>query len=425
MAYKIHKLLILTAAALTMSVPALGRKEQTDSLVRLMKAESLQQMEEGGRNIRKAISSTFLHNGTYLISDTAIWNVDGRFIHAWGNVKVIQDETILTSEQLDYIIDEDLAQFRGSLVQLQNKKRNTLRTRHLDYNTRDSVATFLNGAAMRDEKGQIIESQSGTYSSVSKSFTFSDDVNMFSDSVFVKTSYLLYSSNDETATFPNYIDFWKGGNMLSAAGGRYDRGNGVFFFERDVHALSEKQEAWCDSLYYYQGKNDILMLGNAQLQDSTRKTAAVADYIFYEDTISQVTLRKRAAVAMRTEQDSKEDTVYIGADRMVYRSIKRCDISEATVKACETRLKDIQTDAVTEYRQKAAKEAREAAEKANAPQGGRAPRGKKGGVEAPSEGGEVAKGDPKGGEKAPEAGDGKIPKAAGSKSSKSSPGKKG
>ena len=236
MEVKVHKRLILLSALLLAAfcaAPPLWsapkpKKERRDSLVRIMKAESLEQLQKNGRQFRKAIASTFLHNGTYLISDTALWDTENKIINAWGHVKVIQDETILTSEKLDYFIDDNLAQFRGTLVQLQNKKRNTLRTRYLDYNTRDSMAIFRSGASMRDEKGQIIESINGTYSSHDKVFTFNDEVNMFSDSIFVKTVRLEYDSEKEKATFPHHIDFWKGGNMLSATEGWYDRQRQLF-----------------------------------------------------------------------------------------------------------------------------------------------------------------------------------------------------
>ena len=347
-----------------------NKKERADSLVRIMKAESLEQLEKNGRQFRKAVASTFLHNGTYLISDTALWDTENKIINCWGHVKVIQDETILTSEKLDYFINDNLAQFRGTLVQLQNKKRNTLRTRHLDYNTQDSLAVFRNGASMRDEKGQIIESNSGTYSSREKIFTFNDDVNMFSDSVFVKTIRLEYDTERELATFPHYIDFWKGGNMLSASEGFYDRRAQMFFFRNRVHGLSEEQEVWSDTLYYYQGIGDVILRGNAQLQDTTRRVTAVADFIHFQDSISQVTMRINAAVALETKNKGQMDTIYLGADTLIYRAIRMCDISEGTAKASETRLSDIMTDAVTEYRRKAAEEAARAREEALNKQGG-------------------------------------------------------
>ena len=372
---------VLSLAVLPLS--AQSKKEKSDSLVRLMKAESIQQLMLHGQQHRKAVASTFLHNGTYLISDTALWNVETKVIKATGHVKVIQDETVLTSDKLDYYIDDNLVQFTGTLVQLQNKKRNTLRTRYLDYNTRDSIAYFRNGASMRDEKGQIIESLSGSYRSKDKVFTFMDNVNMFSDSVFIKTNRLFYHSDEEKAEFPVYIDFWKGGNMLSAEEGWYNRGAGVFFFRRDVHGLTPEQEMWSDTLYYYQPTGDILLQGDAQVQDTSRKVAAVADHIYYDDSLSQVMLRQRAAVALETEQKGQRDTIYMGADTLIYRSIRRCDIPEGTVKACSSRLSDILTDAVTEFRRKAAEEAAKAAAEArqqNQPQGGLSrARGKEGG----------------------------------------------
>ena len=375
MEIQVHKrlTLLLVLAAVLAVQPASARppkKEKADSLVRLMKAESLEQLMINGQQYRKAISSTFLHNGTYLISDTALWNVDTKVINAVGHVKVIQDETVLTSDKLDYLIDDNLAQFRGTLVQLQNKKKNLLRTKYLDYNTKDSVALFFHGASMRDADGQVIESQSGSYSSSSKKFVFDNRVNMFSDSMFVNTNQLVYYSELEKAEFPNRIDFWKGGNMLSADKGWYDKGRETLFLHIDVHALSEDQEAWSDSLYYHRGTGDLFMIGHAQVQDPTRDVTAVADRIHYNDTLSQVKLMRNAAVALETGKAESRDTIYMGADTLIYRTIRRCDISDGTVKSCEARLADIMTDPVNEYRRKAAEEAAAAAAEASKPQGG-------------------------------------------------------
>ncbi|MBO4263697.1 MAG: hypothetical protein J5871_03340, partial [Bacteroidales bacterium] len=342
------------------------QKSQTDSLVRLMKAQSLELIERFGIKYRKAIDATFLHNGTYLICDTALWNVDMRVIHADGHVQVIQDETKLTSDKLVYFIDDDLAQFRGTLVQLQNKKKNILRTRFLDYNTRDSIAVFKDGGAMRDEDGQIIESWNGSYDSRRKEFLFSNNVNMFTDSVFVKTESLTYESDANRAVFNSHIDFWKGGNMLSAGQGWYLRPEETFFFTDDVHGFSEEQEAWCDSLYFYRKPNDILMRSRAQIQDTTRHVAAVADYVYYSDSLSQITLCRRATVALKTQEKDKVDTIYFGADTLVYRTIPRCDIPAETVRAAEGRVAEMYVDPVAEYRKKAAQEAAQAKEAARA-----------------------------------------------------------
>lgn len=372
MAGKNYRRLIAALVALLAVLPVSAQKstEQKDSLIRLVKASSLHIEEEFGTNYRKAYDATFLHNGTYLICDTANWNVDLKVINAIGHVQILQDETSLVSDKLDYYIDEDRAEFRGSVVELKNKENNVLRTRYLDYNTKDSVALFFKGAAMRSKDGQIIESIEGSYDSKIKLFSFNRNVNMYTDTTFIKTEGLEYDSGQSRVIFTNYVDFWNDDNMMSANRGWYDRENEVFFFNDKVHATSKDQEAWTDSLYVYRKIGEVLLLGNAQIQDSLHSSAALADYILYQDTVSTVTLRRNAAVALITDRGTeKEDTVYLGADTLIYRSVRKCDIGQEEIDAAKTRIENIHVDPVTEYRERAAQAAAEAAAKKSSESG--------------------------------------------------------
>ena len=317
-----------------------------------------------GASYRKIVGpARFLHNDTYLLCDTALWNVETKIIEAWGNVSILQEETVLTSDKLTYIIDEDLAQFRGSVVQLEDKDHNTLRTRHLDYNTKDSIAIFQNGAAMRDKDGQIIESERGTYDSKAKLFAFREKVNMFTDSVFVKTNTLDYESDKNLATFGSGTNAWQKDNMLSSNSGWYNREQEVFFFNNNVHVMTDSQEGWCDSLYFYRNTSDVEMLGNAQVTDTTRNVFALAGRIQYQDTQSRVTLTRKPAVITETEdQQGVKDTVYLGAEKLVYYTIPMCEVDSMAVVNAEARLKVLDQDPVSAFRKKAAEEAAKAAE---------------------------------------------------------------
>ena len=361
------RLVALFLAAVGLLPVPVSAQEQSDSLVRFVKGASIQLIEKDGQTLRKAVDATFLHNGTYLICDTALWDVNRKVIQAEGNVRIIQDETTLSSDRLDYDIEGNLAEFRGSVVSLQDKQNNILKTRHLDYNTKDSIAVFRNGGSMKDKDGQIIESLEGTYDSKAHLFSFRKEVNMFTDSVFVKTDNLDYASDSSRAVFGSHIDFWKDGNMMSASGGWYDRPREIFFFSGDVHGMTSEQESWSDSLYFYRLTENVRLLGNAQVQDTTRNIAGLADYIFYEDSLARVTMRKRAAVAIRTSEkkgedgEEKLDTLYFGADTLRYYTVRKCDVPETEINEAATRVVEMFVDPVKEYREKAAKEAAEAA----------------------------------------------------------------
>ena len=358
--------LTILISALLASISAFAQQEQADSLVVLLSSKSAQMVDVEGASYRKVVGpARFMHNDTYLLCDTALWNVETKIIEAWGNVSILQEETVLTSEKLTYLIDEDLAQFRGTLVQLEDKDHNTLRTRHLDYNTKDSLAIFKHGGAMRDKDGQIIESENGTYDSKAKRFTFRNHVNMFTDSIFVKTNLLEYESNRNLATFGYGTNAWQEDNMLSSDSGWYNREKEIFFFNNNVHVMTDSQEGWCDSLYFHRNTSDVEMLGRAQVTDTTRNVFALAGRIHYLDSLSKVTLTREPAVITETEdQQGVKDTVYLGADHLVYYTLQMWQVDSMAVVDAEKRLEVLDQDPVNAFRRKAAEEAAKAAAEA-------------------------------------------------------------
>lgn len=337
---------ILTALALLLETVSVfsQSKEKADSLVRLMNAQSAELLEIDGQKFRKVIGpARFLHNGTYLICDTALWNVDMQIINAWGNVQVLQDETILTSDKLDYLIEEDVAQFRGGVVEMYDKDKNTLRTTHLDYNTKDSTAVFRYGASMKSSDGQIIESLDGEYDSKLKIFRFENKVNMFTDTVFVKTERLDFHTDENKAYFTAPIDVWQEDNMLSSRSGWYDRETETFFFNDNVHAQTQDQEVWSDSLFLYRTSSDVEMRGSIQLKDRSRGVTAMSQYMYYADSVSTLTLE--VAVGMMSESEDEGES-YLGADKLVYNSKMVFELDSAVFEASQKRLKEIRTDAL-------------------------------------------------------------------------------
>jgi lipopolysaccharide export system protein LptA len=357
--------LILLSAFFRLS--AQEKDSQVDSLVRLLSAQSMELIEKDGCDYRRVTGpARFLHNDTYLICDTALWNVSTNLIYAISNVKILQDQTVLTSDKLTYYVDRDLAEFRGSLVQLEDKDRNILRTESLDYNTKDSVAVFFGGGSMKDKDGQVIESDTGTYDSKTKTFTFTDNVNMFTDSIFVKSTTLVYDAGISKAIFGYATDAWNGDNMLSSNAGWYDRNAEVFLFNDKVHGMSDVQEGWADSLFYYRTPGDIELLGNAQVIDTTRDVTALAGRMFYEDSLSRIKLTREPAIIglVRTEGEEKPDSVYFGADTIISRSYMMFQVDSVQVDNAKKRIEGLSTDAVQTYRQKAAQAAAEAAAKA-------------------------------------------------------------
>lgn len=349
-----------------------GGKADGDSLVRLLSASSAETIERG-TEIRKVIGpAVFLHNDTYLKCDTAFWYVDREYIDAIGRVSIEQENTILTSDKMHYIIKRDLAQFRGDLVELKDKDGNLLRTTYLDYNTKDSVGIFRTGGSMKDKDGNIIESVSGEYDAKAELFNFRGSVNMFTDSVFIRTSWLDYHADIDKAEFGGLVYAWKDENMLTSREGWYDRPADLFFFTKNVHILTENQEGWCDTLYFSRLNSTGEMYGNVQITDEANAVSAVSGKLEFVNSPRTVTLTRQPAVIMEMNQEGVLDTLYFGADTLIYYSLRKCDVDSTILFLAEKRIEYMAVDAVQNLREKNKKEEQErrAAEAAKNSRGG-------------------------------------------------------
>ncbi len=209
---------LICALLATLLIPcaaSVRQQEKRDSLVRLISADMASLVELNGKDYRKIVgNAVFLHNDTYLYCDSAYWNVEDEYIDAIGHVRIEQENTVLTGDSIKYVIQENTAKFRGHLVELMDRDSNILRTNHLDYNTRDSIAFFYRGAAMKDKDGNLIESLTGRYQAKLEKFDFIGPVEMFSDSTFFVCDTLYYDTRPHLSQFYGNTKGWYGAHII-------------------------------------------------------------------------------------------------------------------------------------------------------------------------------------------------------------------
>lgn len=340
------------------------KKAPKDSLFRLIQADRAEQYERFGMQYRLVQGhARFLHNDTYLLCDSASWNVDAKFIEAFGNVQLIQNKTMLKSEEMQYWIDESRAQFRGQIVELIDKDGNTLRTDRLTYNTQDSVAVFEYGGALKDKDGGIIEGRKGTYDGKEGLFSFEERTELFLDSIEVKTQSMRYLSEEGKAYFGRNTYVWRGNGFLRADAGWYDRANQMIHFSDHVFMFDPSYDAWSDMLYYNQATGAVDLYQNAQVLDTVNKSVYLGDHLQYlpaTDSLSQRGLLTGdpAIVYYGENENHVVDTLYARADTFYVYAVPRCDVPKEEVSAAERRLEDMLYDALTAKRTEEA-EARE------------------------------------------------------------------
>ncbi len=355
---------LLLAAVLSGTAFAQPRKQQQtatppeDSIVRLISAEKAWQITENGVNYRRVQGDArFLHNDTYLLCDSASWNVDSEVIEAYGNVRLMQDETMLTSDQLTYLIPQNLAQFKGSVVELLDKDGNLLRTRQLEYNTKDSLAFFHDGGAMKSKEGNVIEGLHGTYDSRTKRFTFEENVNLYMDSILMRTERLTYDSNEEKAYFGPETHTWMDETFVRADGGWYTRKDSTLCYQKNVYAMDETYEIWCNEAYRRGPTHEVELLSRVQVFNPERKTVLYGNRLRYLQDSSKAYLLENPAAAYYGENENHEaDSLFISSDTMVFRAVPRHEFSAEEIAAARKRREDALFDALAEFRARQAAE---------------------------------------------------------------------
>jgi len=337
-----------------------------ENIFRLVQADEARQMTQYNMSYRIVRGNArFLHNDAYLLCDSASWNVDGKMIEAFGNVQIIQDNTVLHSEQLIYFIDRNLAKFRGGVVELIDRDGNTLRTEMLEYNTKDSVATFDYGGAVKDTSGNVIEGRKGTYDSKTRAFTFVDNVEIYMDSIEIKTESMVYLTDYQKALFGRNTYLWRGAGFLKSNSGSYERETTLSYFADDVYMNDPQYEAWSDEVYYNQTTGRAEMLNNSQILDTTHKAFYLADHLIYnpapEDTVNkwteEISLVKNPVIVYCGENENHQpDTLYMGSDTLYLRTKPHNLIPQQEFDDAKKRVEDMEFDAIAKMREEQAAE---------------------------------------------------------------------
>lgn len=328
MRFTLTSLLFLVFCTFQLSAQQVQNEER---LIRLIKAKTAESYQSEFRNIRRVTGpAQFFHNNTIFLCDTAIWDLTQNIIDATGNVKIIQNQTVLSGDRIHYIADSSLAKVRGSMVELVDKDSNRLRTLYLDYNTKDSIAFFYNGGSMMDKKGKVIESNYGYYHSKIGRFKFVEKVELNSDSVVLKSDSLAYWNKERKIDFLGPVKVWQNDAFLSANSGWYYRDKEIYNFDNNAYMLNKDNELWANKIYYEKFGSVAELNDNVQILDTVQSVMMFSDYVKYRGNPASAELRKKPVVAYYFVENDQKDTLFFAADTIHYKVFAKDSADSAT-----------------------------------------------------------------------------------------------
>ncbi|QHV94663.1 OstA-like protein [Spirosoma endbachense] len=303
-------------ASLFVSAPALaqvGGSPVADK-VELLHADSLVGVNTPGQVVRKIYNNVrFRQKGVLMYCDLAIQNATTNVIEAYGNVRLIQGDTIsVRGDTMFYYGNTRQANVRGRVIMRDRKM--TLTTSHLDYDMLSGIAHYPTPGRIVD-KENVLTSREGYYDTRSKLFTFRQNVRLVNPKGTLTADSLLYNSLTRIATFQGPTRIVNKDGVLTAVAGQYNTTTGISNFQQRATVETPKYRITGDSLYYDNISELGIAKGNVIMVAKDRKAVILGEHVRYNGKagISRVTGHP---VAKSLASETTNDTLFLRADTL-------------------------------------------------------------------------------------------------------------
>jgi lipopolysaccharide export system protein LptA len=291
-----------------------AQPEDNRKTVEMIHADSILSMSHNGKTINRFIGRVqFMHNGALMSCDSAYLFSSSEF-EAYSRVVVVKEGTTLYGDQLHYDGATNMAKVRGKLVRMTDSTA-TLRTQHLDFNTKQNIGHFFNGGTIAN-KDNLLESVQGYYYSNDKLFVFNDSVSIRNETYDILCESGNYNTETDIAVFTGATSIWHKDGFLSCHYGWYDKPRDYFHFSKNAYLQSDKQEVWADSIFYDRLARTGDLYGHVQMHDSTHSLIVFGDEAHFNEDPEEVIVTKQPSMAYYTIEENRPDTAFLRGDTL-------------------------------------------------------------------------------------------------------------
>jgi lipopolysaccharide export system protein LptA len=307
-------------------LPAWSQTTAQTELVEILKSDSLELLSKDDIKLRKVTNGVFRHNGALLYSNLAIQNLNSNIIEAFGNVKIVQNDTItVTGDTLIYEGNTRMAIVSGKQTVLKDKKR-TLTTRKIEYDMQSGIANYpLPGRTVDVEN--VLTSSKGFYNARTKEFTYYHNVVLVNPKYTLHTDTLLYNSLTKWSYFTGKTEIKNKDGVLNGTKGQYNTESNESSFASRTTVDNPTYTLTADSLVV-DGKNNhgmgkgnvvivakkdsVVLRGNEAYYDKNKGFSKIFNKPYVRNIISGDTTYIRADTLYSFENNLDSTRILIG-----------------------------------------------------------------------------------------------------------------
>ncbi|WP_132218816.1 OstA-like protein [Mariniflexile fucanivorans] len=245
-------------------------------------------------------------------SDKAIYYSEENFIEAYGNVKLVEGDTIhMSSKYIEYSGITQLAFASGEVVL--KDPNSTISSDTLYYDRVKQQAFYKSGGTVVKDTSGTITSKLGRYFMQEKKYQFVDDVVLVNKDATINSNYFdFYSDTGYAYLFgPSTIKTTESKTYTEK--GFYDtkNKNGYAVNKSEIHYNNRIIVG--DSIYFDDSKKFASATNNVKVTDTINHSIAKGHYAEVFKAQDSLFIIKRALVATKQENDS----IYMHADKIM------------------------------------------------------------------------------------------------------------
>ncbi|KPK83480.1 MAG: hypothetical protein AMS27_12710 [Bacteroides sp. SM23_62_1] len=284
-------------------------RAQEETTIEILNSDSMEKDETIGTNAIRYIGNVALkHEETIMYCDSAYFYPDENYVRAYHHIHIEQGDTLdLYGDLLTYDGTEKIARMRHNVKLID--KESVLTTEQLDFNVEEKVGYYFNGGEIRNGDN-LLQSILGHYYTRDKLFYFRDSVKITNPEYLIIADTLKYHSVTEVAYFFGPTEIIGEENYIYCENGWYDTRQNISQFNKNAYLTSKGQYIKGDSLYYERDAGIGRAFDNVEIYDSTQNIILKGKFAFYREEPEYALLTDSAQFIQLAE----DDTLYAHAD---------------------------------------------------------------------------------------------------------------
>jgi lipopolysaccharide export system protein LptA len=252
------------------------------------------------------------HDGVIMWCDQAIHYGKEDFIEAYGNVRIVQGDTVnMTSQYVEYSGKTKFAFASGNVVLTEPSSTLTTDTLYFD-RVKQQAYYRSRGKVVKDTSGTIT-SQVGRYYMQNKKYRFLKDVVLTNPDYVINTNQLDFYNDQGQAYLYGPTTIVGDSSRIYCERGFYDTKADVGYFVKKARIDYDSRIFEGDSMYYDRNRSFASATNNIKVTDTLNNLVVKGHYAEVFREKDSVFITKRALAITTQERDS----LYIHSDTLM------------------------------------------------------------------------------------------------------------